>query len=260
MITALEKLVQEVAEVIGGQRLDGLLIVGEEVNTIFLIGGDGVNPEVVLLGVHVNLLEHVLLGLSQLVGIDGLLHLGNAFVQQADGNLLLIGVHGAVALQGSLRLVGAEVEVTGSATRVGSALVLADGLQIDHGENLTNGIQLHGVLQGVRHIGVPVLHSDGLGRLGLHLEVVDYLALGKGHNLLEVLSLLLGSGQRSDVLLNERTEGLLVEVTSEDEGELGSILIAVLGNLQDAVVVDVLQVLHLDVGEAGVVRIQREAQ
>ena len=149
----------------------------------------------------------------------------------------------------------AKVERARSSTRVGSALVLTDGLQINHRENLSDNINLHLVGQRVRHSGMPVLKSGSLGRLGLHLEVISDLTLSECHNILEVFSLLLSSRQRSDILLDEWTKRLLVEVTNEDKGELAGVLETILGNLQDAVVVDILQILYLNISEAGIMRI-----
>ena len=103
---------------------------------------------------------------------------------------------------------------------------------------------------------MPNFKSSSLGRLSLHLEVVDHIALSQRHHLVEVLSLLTSSRQRSHILLNQRTDGLLVEVTTEDKGELTCILEAVFRHSENAVVVDILQILHVDVGETRIVSIE----
>ena len=64
------------------------------------------------------------------------------------------------------------------------------------------------------------------------------------------------SGQGGYVLLYEGAHGLLVELTHDDEGELRGVLEAVLVDLEDAVVADVLEVLDVEVGEARVVAVE----
>ena len=76
--------------------------------------------------------------------------------------------------------------------------------------------------------------------------MVDGLALGMSVGVHPVAHLTLLAGQRSDVLLNERTDNGLVKVTHEEEGVIGSVGSALLGNLQHAVIVHALQILYVE--------------
>ena len=78
------------------------------------------------------------------------------------------------------------------------------------------------------------------------VEVVDGLAHGVGVNILPVRELTLLAGQRSDVLLDERTDDSLVKRTNEEEGVVGSVGGALLDDLQLAVIVHLLQVLYME--------------
>ena len=89
--------------------------------------------------------------------------------------------------------------------------------------------------------------------------IID-LALEQCLDFIEVVGLGIRCRQRSHILLNEWTNGLLVEVACNHKGELAGILEALLGHLQDAVVVDVLQVFHIQLSVAGIVGIQVSRQ
>ena len=72
---------------------------------MILEGSNDVHPVAVLLGVNINLLQHILLHLLQFVSINSLLHVGDTLVQQTNSNLLLVGIHRAVSLEQGNRLV-----------------------------------------------------------------------------------------------------------------------------------------------------------
>ena len=106
VIAALQQhIVQEVAYRVGSQSLNGLLIVCMEIQSMILEGSNDVHPVAVLLGVNINLLQHILLHLLQFVSINSLLHVGDTLVQQTNSNLLLVGIHRAVSLEQGNRLV-----------------------------------------------------------------------------------------------------------------------------------------------------------
>jgi multidrug efflux pump subunit AcrB len=111
VIAALQQhIVQEVAYRVGSQSLNGLLIVCMEIQSMILEGSNDVHPVAVLLGVNINLLQHILLHLLQFVSINSLLHVGDTLVQQTNGNLLLVGIHRAVSLQLHDGILATQVE------------------------------------------------------------------------------------------------------------------------------------------------------
>ena len=75
-----------------------------EVKTILLEDIDGVDPIVVLLGINISLLQHIVLYLLQLIGINLLSHVLDTLVNQANSQLSLVWIHWTVSLQHSLRL------------------------------------------------------------------------------------------------------------------------------------------------------------
>ena len=82
--------------------------------------------------------------------------------------------------------------------------------------------------------------------------MVDCLTLIVGDDILTLYNLLL-RWQRCNILLDERTDCSLVIVTHDSECECCCIGCLLLGNLQYAVVVDVLQVGQLKVAVIKVV-------
>ena len=211
---------------------------------------DDTNPVTISLGIYINLLEHVLLHLLQLVRVNSFLHLGNTLMQQTYGKFLFVRIHRTISLQHHTWLMISHIDTTISTTRVSSTLILTDGLQVNHGEYLSHSINLNGILQGAWHITIPNLESSSLRRLRLHFELVDNLTLRHDVDISIVLGSLTSSRQRCDILFNKWTNGLLVEVTREDKRKLSCILHAIFCHLKDTIVVDVLQILHINVDEA----------
>ena len=213
---------------------------------------DATQPVRVLLQLVTMVLQHVFLHLHQLVGVAGLRQCLHLVAHNHDGGIGLLGLHRAV---GQHLCVGLEVVTAHTClchNGIGSAGVLADLLQIFHAQNLSHHIGLDSVLQGVGDVvRVPNHHANGLRSLCLVLEVVDDNTLEVCRHILALHHLTLGR-QRSQILLDERTDGCLVVVTNDGKGIGSGIGCALLGNLQDAVVVHLRQVGHVDALEAGV--------
>ena len=193
------------------------------------------------------ILDHEFLDLLQGGSVDGLAGLNDFIVHDLQGNVGHLGLHRARGHDGGEGTVAVDGGIAACTCRVGSAGILADLLQVDLAKYLTQHVSLDAVLQTVRRLGViPV--DAGVGLRGLHLasEVVDGLALGMSVSVHPVADLTLLARQRSDVLLDERTDNSFVEVTHEEEGVVGCVGSALLGNLQHAVIVHALQILYME--------------
>ena len=258
MVSAVHQLLQEGGNLLGSERLNGLALSLHQVLAGPYVFVDVVHPETVGLHLLVVGLQHGLLHLLHLLVVNALTVVGHSLGQQLQGCIGLLRVHGALGLHQRDGVVAQTADATLSTYGVGGRSIFADVLQIDHREHLTGSIDKHLVLSGVGHGHVPCLKGRSLGALHLAIELVLHLALDKAGNFLPASSLLL-RGQRGDVLLDERTEGGLVEVTHEVEHELAGIAETLLGYLKDAVLVDTLQRLDSKRSETALVVINGDS-
>ena len=220
---------------------------------------DDATPEAIGLGVGVELLDHQFLYLGEHLRIALLGEVLHSLVHDLQGDLFLLRLHRAVAheLCDMVAVVGKNLCAL-CTTTVGGAGFLADLLEIDHRENLSGNVHLHGIVERVGQLLVHPEHvSSRLRCLHLAVErVVDSLVGHLAHALaLWVLSL--GSRQGTEILADERTDGSLVKVTGDEECPTVGISCALLSHLQDTVVVDVLHVLEQHRSLAPVVVVER---
>ena len=222
---------------------------------------DGTNPVVVGLGLVVHILQHVFLHLVQFLQIYVLSHVDDLVEHNLRSHIALLRLHGAV---NEYRTDGAIVIAAQSGLchdAIGSACLLTYLLNIDHRQNLSYHVGTNDIVECVVHIGVGPNHDgECLWRFHLTLEVVDDLTLEHLVNILTLHYFVGVAGECSQILLNERTDGSLVVVTDDGEGEGSSVAGLLLGHLQDAVVAHLLQVVHQQWSEALAVVLDGECE
>ena len=197
----------------------------------------------VLAVVVLGLFQHDLLHRVQ-VSIRNLLRgFRNILQHQVAGNLLLIRIGGSDGCEHEHGLVAIQVNGAFSTDAVGSTLLLADGTVVDTRQNLFGNIHQYHVLLGVGHL---VVEPDfgGLGLRCLHLtgEVAYGVALEESTDILSLCGCSLR--HRGDILLQQITHLLLVEITNDGVDKLSAIAIQLLYHLQRTVVVKTLDIVH----------------
>ena len=198
----------------------------------------------VLTVVILSLLQHDLLHRIQVVSGNLSLGLVDVLHHQVLSNLLLVRIRRSLGRDEEYGLRTHRADLTTASHIVGSTLLLTDGTQVDAGEYTGGSIEQHLVLKRISHLVVlPNLSGGSLWCLHLLLETVVYPTLKEGADLLGSDGL--ASRQRGDVLFDERTDGLFVEVTDDGIGKLTAVLIELLQYLEGTLVVELSNILSL---------------
>ena len=159
--------------------LDDVLVATHLIDTHEQVLLDDAPPVPVLLDVGGVVLEHILLGLGQGSGVNGGAGVLHLIVDNLESQLLKLGIDGSDC---QYHCVGLAVGDGGTYTaqglgRVGCTGILADLLQIDAAQHLSQEFGLERVLQAVRDlVGVPDEHLIVLGFLHLAGKVAQDFA------------------------------------------------------------------------------------
>ena len=100
---------------------------------------------------------------------------------------------------------------------IGHTAVFANGLEVALGEDLSEGIGSHSVLEGVGLFAVPELNEHGLRAFEFTLETIHEHARARTNAEVGVSFALLHAGKRCDVLLAEGAKRIFVECSDEVE-------------------------------------------
>ena len=175
-----------------------------------------------------------------------------------DGVQLLIAAGVGVvrdAQRGVGLLVAVQVEV--DADTVGAALLFAYGVGIGYGETALEEVELKVALGREGNVG-RIVYAD-IGQWGglLFAEDVGRLAACDAWHTTPVgLLMLVGRGQRSQILTEQRAQLVERHVSDDDSAEVGCVAETLLVYLEDAVVVGLVDDLLCDGCHARVVTVE----
>ena len=188
--------------------------------------------------------QHVLTYLLQIV-------LAGAFV--ADSLYALLDhLHHTVALIRSSRqhnlhdtlLLGIVSQGCRDAYAIGSALVFADGFGIEHLHSLFEHGELYAVAQVVLYLLMEEEESQAVRCVLLLLEEAGVLASPHSRRYVAVLLVSLLRGQGAQILAEHRAQGIDIYVAYKVELEVGCVGKTLLVDIEDAVVVQLIDILH----------------
>ena len=203
-----------------------------------------------------DVLLQVLQGHVKLLGRRAVLRqvlqaLGRQFAQLVRDGRLALERH----LEDSLLL-----RLTRDAARragpVGAALVLAQRLGVTHVHDIAHGGNRHGSLERIRHRGSQDLQDGRHRRLHVNGEIIDPAARQDVIPVIHPLQRLLALRQGTDVLLDQRPDGLRLEVARDVDHRAGRILEEAAPVALDRLQAGLLQGFHADQDIARVVVIQ----
>ena len=142
---------------------------------------------------------------------------------------------------------------------IGHTAVFANGLEVAFGEDLSEGIGSHSVLEGIGLFAVPELNEHGLRTLEFTLETIHEHALAGTNAEVGVSFALLHAGERGDVLLAEGAKRIFVECSGEVEIEIAGGSEAFAVEAFDLVVAHLVEIGKFEGLGAGIRRIERGA-
>ena len=210
-----------------------------------IIHAQYLHPVAVGLLINTSLLQQNLLHLLQIVGIRSSNRLLHTLEEARNSCIYLIWVQLSRTVDGKCQLaVVIENQAARCTSAVSSTQLLTDAAQILHLQQTGRNISQYGCLLSIsRQLHKP--HLACLALWILHCLGKDVLHLALSVWNLLVLQLHALVWQRSDILLDERQEYLLVVVTYKVEGEVLGIAIELLLHVEHTVVVDVLDILYI---------------
>ena len=139
---------------------------------------------------------------------------------------------------------------------IGHTAIFTNGLEVALGEDLSEGIGSHSVLEGVGLFAVPELNEHGLRAFEFTLETIHEHARARTNAEVGVSFALLHAGKRCDVLLAEDAERVFVERAGEVEIEIAGGSEAFGVEALDFLVVHLVKIGHLEGFGAGIRRIE----
>ena len=131
-------------------------------------------------------------------------------------------------------------------------LLLADRAEVTVAERLREEYHGHAVLQIVVRVASEVIAYRNFGLFHLGGEIIiDAAAYGTHLVVGNSVRMLLGRGQRTDILLDKRFQRLGIDVADKGEAEIGGVGVERLVDVGHAVELHRLQQLGSEVATAG---------